>query len=91
MRDDRKLLEGFVSLIEQVVSIPIDPKTINMETDLGAELMLDSMSLVSLMTLSEEFFQIDLSGSAESIANLRTVGDALNLISALHGQYEVSK
>jgi acyl carrier protein len=83
MKDHTALLDDFVSLIEQVISIQVDPASINRETGISSDLMIDSISLVSLMTLSEEFFEVNLQESADSVANIQTVGDALDLIASL--------
>ena len=77
-----QLLAPFVHLITQVISIQIDPAAIGEHTTIADDLMIDSISLVSLVSLSEERFAVDLSGHAESIADLRTVGDALALIAS---------
>jgi len=76
------LLPPFVHLIEQVISIQVDPASIGEDTTIAADLMIDSISLVSLVALSEERFGVDLSAHADAIADIRTVGDALALIAA---------
>jgi acyl carrier protein len=82
MKRDRYLLNDFVSLINQIIPIQIDPASISKDTEIAGQLMIDSISLVSLMTLSEERFGISLAERAEAIANIRTVGDALELIAS---------
>lgn len=82
MKPEDTLLHDFVALIGQVISIQIDPASITRQTDITGELMIDSISLVSLMTLSEELFGISIAERAEAVANIRTVGDALDLIEA---------
>lgn len=76
------LLPDFVHLINQVISIQIDPATIVDSTAIVSDLMIDSISLVSLVTLCEEHFEIDLSERVDEIADLVTVGDALALIAS---------
>lgn len=76
------LLAPFVHLVTQVISIQVDPAAIGEDTTIADELMIDSISLVSLVSLSEERFGVDLSAHAEAIADLRTVGDALALIAS---------
>ncbi|HYD81454.1 MAG TPA: phosphopantetheine-binding protein [Paucimonas sp.] len=76
------LLPDFIHLLSQVVSIDVDPASIGEKTELAGDLMLDSISLVSLVALCEERFRIDLSDQVDSIANIQTVGDALALIAA---------
>jgi acyl carrier protein len=82
MKREDTQLNDLVALIAQIISIQIDPAAIGRDTEIAGELMIDSISLVSLMTLSEERFGISLAERAESIASLRTVGDALELIAS---------
>ena len=63
----------FVALLEQVISIQYDMGSITRETHLAADLMMDSISLVSLMALCEEAFGINLQDSGESVAKIETV------------------
>jgi acyl carrier protein len=83
MKDDSALLGDFVALVKQIVAIPIDPAAIGRQTSITNDLMIDSISLVSLMTLCEEFFGVSLTEHADTIASMQTVGDALALISSL--------
>lgn len=80
--NDDALLHRFTSLINRVIAIQVEPESITADTAITQDLMLDSISLVSLMTLSEEHFGVSLADRADAIANIRTVGDALTLISA---------
>ena len=82
MSTPASLLPDLIHLINQVISIDVDPASINEATSIAADLMIDSISLVSLITLSEEHFGIDLSDSVDAIANIQTVGEALALIAA---------
>lgn len=74
------LLPDLVHIINQVISIDIDPATIGDDTTIVNDLVIDSISLVSLVALCEEHFGIDLSTNVDAIADLVTVGDALGLI-----------
>lgn len=81
MSDPSSLVfQQFVALIPQIAAIDIEPGSIRPDTTLAGDLALDSISLISLMALTEERFGISFSGHAERVANLRTVGDALALI-----------
>lgn len=82
MSTHAELLPPFVHLIGQVLSIEVDPASIGADTTIAADLMIDSISLVSLVALSEERFGIDLSEHVDAIADIQTVGDALTLIAA---------
>jgi len=75
--------DEFISLVTQIVAIQIDPVTLTRDTTLAGELALDSISLISLMALTEERFGVGFAEHADSVANLRTVGDAVDLIEQL--------
>lgn len=77
------MLAEFVDLLEKVAAVPVDPAVVGRHTLLADDLALDSISLIALMALSEERFRIDLAEHAESIAQIRSVGDALDLIESL--------
>jgi len=81
--ESTEVLAQFVSLLEKVAAVPVDPAAIRRETLLAEDLALDSISLVALMALSEERFGVDLSSHADAIAQIRCVGDALDLIGSL--------
>jgi acyl carrier protein len=83
MTSPAELQSDFVALLEQVISIQYDMSSITRETQIAGDLMMDSISLVSLMALCEEFFKIDLQDSGEAVAKITTVGDALDLIGSL--------
>jgi acyl carrier protein len=76
-------LAKLVALLEKVSAVPVDAAAIGRDTLLAEDLALDSISLVALMALSEEMFGVDLSDHAESVAEIRSVGDALDLIGSL--------
>lgn len=75
--------EGFTSLIPQIVPIELDPAALRRDTTLAGELALDSISLITLIALVEERFGISFAEHTEQVANLRTVGDAVDLIETL--------
>ena len=74
---------AFAELVGQIAPIDIDPATLTRETTLAGDLMLDSISLISLMALTEAHFGVALSEHSEDVANLRTLGDALDLLARL--------
>lgn len=80
--------DAFAALIVQIAPIDVEVSMLTPETTLAGDLMLDSISLVSLMALSEERFGISLAEHAESVAELRTVGDALDLMGRLTAMAE---
>ncbi|MFL6665323.1 MAG: acyl carrier protein [Rhizobacter sp.] len=75
--------DAFTALIAQIAPIEIDAAALTRESTLAGDLMLDSISLISLMALTEERFGVSLSDQTEAVANLRTIGDALDLIDGL--------
>jgi acyl carrier protein len=83
MQDKGTAFDRFASLISQIVSIEIDPAALSRDTTLAGDLMLDSISLISLMALTEEHFGVSFAEHAEKVANLRTIGDAVDLIESL--------
>lgn len=83
MQQSVATFDAFVDLIAQIVSIDSPPSTWSLDTELAGELMLDSISLISLLALSEERFGISLAEHADAVAALRTIGDALDLIERL--------
>jgi acyl carrier protein len=82
-RDAATTFATFVELVGQIAPIDIDPDALSRDSTLAGDLMLDSISLISLMALTEARFGIALSEQAEAVANLRTLGDALDLVDRL--------
>lgn len=80
---DANTFAAFVELVGQIAPIDIDPAVLTRDTTLAGDLMLDSISLISLMALTEAHFGVALSEHSEAVANLRTLGDALDLIARL--------
>ncbi len=80
---DTSTFAAFVELVGQIAPIDIDPAVLTRDTTLAGDLMLDSISLISLMALTEAHFGVALSEHSEAVANLRTLGDALDLIARL--------
>lgn len=75
--------DAFVTLISQIVSIDIARDALTPQTTLAGDLMLDSISLISLMALTEEHFGVSFAEHTEQVANMRTIGDAVDLIESL--------
>jgi acyl carrier protein len=76
-------LDAFALLITQIAAIDVDPAMLTPQTTLAGDLMLDSISLISLMALTEEHFGVSFSDHAPAVAELRSIGDALALIDRL--------
>jgi acyl carrier protein len=75
--------DAFVELVGQIAPIDLDAVALTRDSTLAGDLMLDSISLISLMALSEAHFGIALSAHTEAVANLRTLGDAVDLVARL--------
>ena len=80
---DARTFAAFADLVGQIAPIDIDQSALTRDTTLAGDLMLDSISLISLMALTEAHFGIALSEHSEAVANLRTLGDALDLVARL--------
>jgi acyl carrier protein len=80
---DAARFADFVELVGQIAPIDLAPGAVTRASTLAGDLMLDSISLISLMALAEGHFGLVLSEHAEAVANLRTVGDALDLLARL--------
>jgi acyl carrier protein len=83
MEDHVNVFDALIRLIPQIVAIDIAPTSITRDTTLTGDLMLDSISLLSLMALTEERFGISFAEHTEEVANLTTVGDAVDLVETL--------
>ena len=83
MNPQDEAFDTFVTLVSQIVSLDLAREAVTRDSTLAGDLMLDSISLISLMALSEAHFGVALSEQSEAVANLRTVGDALALIDSL--------
>ena len=77
------LMSDFVDLVGRIAPIDIEPADVARESTLAGDLMLDSISLISLMALAEAHFGVALSEHSEDVANLRTLGDAHDLLARL--------
>lgn len=71
------MYEDFVSLLTKIVAVDIDWSQVTEATSLVSDLMIDSISLVSLVVLCEEKFGVDLS---DALADLDTIGDVLRVL-----------
>jgi acyl carrier protein len=75
--------DAFVTLVTQIVPLDLPRAAVTRDSTLAGDLGLDSISLISLMALTEERFGVSFAEHTEAVANLRTVGDAMDLIDAL--------
>ncbi|MNT38220.1 Meromycolate extension acyl carrier protein [compost metagenome] len=77
------IFESFVSLVPQIAPTDLSHQVLTAETTLGTDLMLDSISMLSLVALTEERFGISLADHTDALANMLTIGDAVALIETL--------
>ncbi|MBP0624100.1 acyl carrier protein [Cupriavidus consociatus] len=77
------IFESFVSLVPQIAPTDLSEQVLTAETTLGSDLMLDSISMLSLVALAEERFGISLADHTDALANMLTIGDAVDLIETL--------
>jgi acyl carrier protein len=83
MEDHVNVFDGLAELIPQIAAIEVAEASLTRDTTLTGDLMLDSISLLSLMALTEERFGISFAEHTEAVANLTTVGDAVDLVETL--------
>ncbi|MBN3723236.1 acyl carrier protein [Burkholderia sp. Ac-20379] len=83
MEQETHVFDVVVEIITEIVAIEVAPEMITPAMSLTADLMLDSISLLSLIALAEERLAISFSGSTSRVAELDTVGDAVALASEL--------
>ncbi|MDM0116492.1 acyl carrier protein [Variovorax sp. J22R133] len=75
--------DALVDLIHQITPVDVAAETLSRDSSLTTDLMLDSISLISLVALTEERFGVSFAGHTEAVANLATIGEALDLIALL--------
>ncbi|NQZ08392.1 MAG: hypothetical protein HRT35_14645 [Algicola sp.] len=81
MKDlDGEMLEDLCELIARVAPEPIEREDITAATRFIEDLAMDSITLVALMFLCEEHFNIDVASQAEKIAELSTLGKTIEFI-----------
>ena len=88
MTEPADTLTAVAQLIAQIAAVEIDPFALTRETRLDADLSLDSISLISLMALTEERFGLSFAAHTDAVSNLRTLGDAVDLVDGLLAERE---
>ena len=83
MNPQDEAFDTFVTLVSQIVSLDLAREAVTRDSTLAGDLNLDSISLISLIALAEERFGVSFAEHTEAVANLRTVGDALDLVDML--------
>ncbi|KVE03511.1 hypothetical protein CFB52_030450 [Burkholderia sp. AU18528] len=83
MDDHATVFATLTELIPQIAALDIAPDMLTRETSLTSDLMLDSISLLSLMALTEDRLGVSFASHTEQVANLETIGDAVDLVETL--------
>lgn len=78
--DNAQMLDELCELVIQVSPEPVTREELSEETRYTEDLAMDSITLVALMFLCEEHFQINVANSAEKIATLATLGLTIDFI-----------
>ncbi len=81
---ERKMIfSGLVSIIQSLSPIAIDILDITEKLSLSDDLSMDSILIISMITLSEEQFLVNIGDKADQVAELETIGDVINFIETL--------
>ncbi|QHP89544.1 acyl carrier protein [Burkholderia glumae] len=83
MDDQANVFATLTELIPQIASLEVAPEMLTRDTSLTSDLMLDSISLLSLMALLEERLGVSFAAHTQQVANLDTLGDAADLVEML--------
>ena len=83
---DTDMLDDLCELISRVAPEQVAREDITAETRFTEDLAMDSITLVALMFLCEEHFQIDVASQAEKIAELDTLGKTIEFIQQSQAQ-----
>ena len=78
MADNAEILAGLAEIVEEVAGVAQDDVTI--EKSFVDDLDIDSLSMVEIAVQAEDKFGVKIPD--DELANLKTVGDAVNYVSA---------
>ncbi|MFI9456305.1 acyl carrier protein [Amycolatopsis sp. NPDC052450] len=78
MADNAKILAGLAEIVEEVAGVAQDDVTA--EKSFVDDLDIDSLSMVEIAVQAEDKFGVKIPD--DELANLKTVGDAVNYVSA---------
>ena len=84
MKTRQQLEAAVIDAVVQILPPGAAKAGLRTESDLRNELGMDSIGLVSLVDLVDEALGVDLSSSAERLADARRVGDLIRLCSDLY-------
>jgi acyl carrier protein len=75
---DSDILEGLAEIVEEVAGV--SPDDVTAEKSFVDDLDIDSLSMVEIAVQAEDRFGVKIPD--DELANLKTVGDAVNYVSA---------
>ena len=78
MADNTEILNGLAEIVEEVAGI--DTAEVTTEKSFVDDLDIDSLSMVEIAVQAEDKFGVKIPD--DELANLKTVGDAVNYVSA---------
>jgi acyl carrier protein len=78
MADNTEILSGLAEIVEEVAGI--DTAEVTTEKSFVDDLDIDSLSMVEIAVQAEDKFGVKIPD--DELANLKTVGDAVNYVSA---------
>ena len=78
MADNAEILSGLAEIVEEVAGI--DTAEVTPEKSFIDDLDIDSLSMVEIAVQAEDKFGVKIPD--DELANLKTVGDAVNYVSA---------
>ncbi|HVW41863.1 MAG TPA: acyl carrier protein [Amycolatopsis sp.] len=78
MADKEEILAGLAEIVEEVAGVAQDD--VSLEKSFVDDLDIDSLSMVEIAVQAEDKFGVKIPD--DELANLKTVGDAVNYVSA---------
>ena len=78
MADTAEILSGLAEIVEEVAGI--DTAEVSADKSFVDDLVIDSLSMVEIAVQAEDKFGVKIPD--DELANLKTVGDAVNYVSA---------
>jgi acyl carrier protein len=76
--DNEEIRKGLAEIVEEVAGVAVDDVTV--EKSFVDDLDIDSLSMVEIAVQAEDKFGVKIPD--DELANLKTVGDAVNYISS---------
>jgi acyl carrier protein len=78
MADKQEILSGLAEIVNETVAVPVED--VQLDKSFTDDLDIDSLSMVEVVVAAEEKFGIKIPD--ENVADLRTVGDAVDFIAS---------